>query len=407
MTQQQGVSMKIGVSKIGGGGGNKEKYFNINPNEANLYRVLPPLFSLSESGQFAKYYSVHKIFYKDPTNPTAKAEFYAFNCIQKINKDTKLIDVHCPFCDMHTEKRRAYDNAKKSGQVSEDQLKEFLYQDVLPWQNDKKFYVNAVDEQGKVSVLPLGIKAFKALQGVHKKVYDDYQIDVTGISGIYLDFRKNQAYKGDRDTTYTVEPALVRGIGADGKPSLTFKVHELTPEFIEYLKTSARDLSGLYKNITAQDMSILVSTPKGELKPVLDRVFARPEKETPLPSNETSIPGTTATSVSRMEMGANGPEMIAPQTVAAPQFGTIAGATSVPRVESTPEGTRVVQPQQVQQPSPMPQFQVPAQTADNPLGAPTQAQPAAPVPTQPVPNQTVSPSKLSDDDFLAAFRPKQ
>lgn len=382
--------MKIGVSKIGSSS-NKEKYFSINPNESNFYRILPPLFSLSESGQFAKYYSVHKIFYKDPTNPTAKTEFYAFNCIQKINKDTKLIDVHCPFCDMHSEKRRAYDAAKKSGQISEDQLKEFLYQDVLPWQNEKKFYVNAVDESGKVSILPLGIKAFKALQGVHKKIYDDYQIDVTGMSGIYLDFRKNQQYKGDRDTVYTVEPALVRGIGADGRPSLTFKVHELTPEFIEYLKTSARDLSCLYKDITVHDMSVLASTPKGGIKPILDRVFARPEKEESLPNNEASIPGTTATSVSRLEMGSNGPELITPQPIPAPQFNNVAGATGVSRVDPVPEGIRTVQPQPIQQPASMPQFQVPTQSSDNPLGASV---------------QIPSPAKLSDEDFLAAFRPK-
>ena len=47
--------LKIGTSNLNGS--SKEKWFTLKPNENNPFRVLPPLHSLADSGQFAKYFA--------------------------------------------------------------------------------------------------------------------------------------------------------------------------------------------------------------------------------------------------------------------------------------------------------------------------------------------------------------
>jgi hypothetical protein len=311
--------MKIGVSNLSGGGTNKEGWFYLIGNEANTYRVLPPLLSLADKGQFAKYYATHKIFYKDPAaGPEAKNKVYSFQCVEKKDRDSGLIKTHCPFCDKYGTQQAKYDEAQKQG-LDKDQLKAFLYNEVLPYRPEKQFYVNAVNQENKVSILPLKIKSFKALQDRLKEVHDNYAIDATGMKGIFFNFRKTQKYKGDRDTVYTVDPSMVQGLGADGVPSMSFNFHELTEEFINYLTNSARDLSELFKTIDMEDISALAAADSSNMKVLLDRIFSRAEKEAVSTDGmTTTIPGTSATAVARMTMTSEGPATVSPSVVAAP-----------------------------------------------------------------------------------------
>lgn len=376
--------MKIGKSNFDGGGFTKKEYFWLKANENNLFRVLPPLFSLAEKGQYAKYYASHKIVIVDAPAPGSsekgKWNVYQFLCVEKFDQKEKLIKVHCPFCDQARAAKATYEDAKNRG-AGKEQLKEFFDKQVAPYEAEKKFYVNAVNLENKVGLLPLGIKNFKALQERLKDIQTNYGgMDATGVNGLFLNFKKTQKFKGDRDTVYSVDLALDT-VMKDGLPQMQMKTHVLTTDFIETVRTTARDLGDLYKSISTEEMVYILQSAPENKKALLDKIFGRGEKvTTPTTSHVNGVTGVEV--VTRIDMNGGNLTLQTPDPFkAAPQVNPAAAPIMTAPI--------------------VPQAPVPA-----PINmTPPIAAPAFPVnPMQPtVAAAPANPNTMSDDDFIRAF----
>lgn len=275
----------------------------------NLFRILPPVHSLAKAGKYYQYYAVHGGF-KNQAGRQMK-----FQCIEEKDFKTKLITKRCPVCDMVSEKKKNYDQLKAAmeagnTQVTKEKLKAFHDAYIYPYQADKKNYVNAVDASGKIGILPVSYRVFSPLSDLIKKRAAAGD-DITGMSGAFVQITKTQRFKGDSQTTYSVQLAAVQ----DGDV-LKIRRHQLTPDFINEMKTKTADLGDLYRSISAEDMAALVAADETGRAAIIERLFPKFEKAQEV--NETdallsqTIPGTTATAIGRAELSPVGLTVSAP-----------------------------------------------------------------------------------------------
>ena len=373
--------MKIGVSNLQG---NKKEYFGFIANEDNLYRILPPLHSLADEGRFSQYYALHSIWLRDPANPESKARPYHFQCIEKVNKESKMIQTHCPHCDVYRANLEKYDTAKKEG-LDAEQLKAFHQNHVRPYQPQKKFYVNAVNQENKAGVLPLGIKQFFALQDRLVQTQAQFNMDATGVEGLFFNFRKVQKFKGDRDTVYHVEHAQ-ESFMQDGQPMQRLKGHKLTPEFINYLATATKDLGSLFRTITVEEQNAILTASPENKKEVVEKIFAKGE---PHVKSEITVGGTNATAVGNLSLDAAGASVNSPAATMAAPAPTLEPTLSVPAPTLEPVSA-----------APAPTLAPASSTEVSGLAT------SQPVSAAPAPAGSVSPvntSNMNDEDFLNSF----
>lgn len=392
--------MKIGNSVLSGNGYVKKEYFGLKPNENNLFRVLPPLFSLADKGQYAKYYATHKIWLQDApaagSTERGKSHIYQFHCLEKTDQKTKLIIFHCPFCDTQRKNQAVYDDAKNKG-AGKEQLQEFRDKHVAPFEKEKKFYVNAVSLENKVGMLPLGIKAFKALQERLLDIQKNYGgMDATGVNGLFLNFKKTQKFKGDRDTVYTVDAATDTTL-VNGMPQLQLKPHTLTTDFIETMRTQARDLGALFTSITSEEMGHILQSMSSSIADrvaLLDKIFQRGQKTNMTTGHNVGSTGVEV--VSRIEMKNGDVKVLSPDPF---QSAPAVNLAAIPAQEKVLVATTA----QAVTLTPAP-IAAPVAAAQITMAtAPVAAQPAFPVnPMQPTVAVGNS-NQISDDEFVRLF----
>jgi hypothetical protein len=289
--------MEIGTSKLTGGTTKKE-WFDIKAGESNFYRILPPLFSLAQKGKYSQYFASHSVWITD--SASGKRRPYNFQCLEIVNRQTKDIERHCPFCDKARANKMQYEAAKAKG-ADPEKLEEFRKKHVNAYESEKKHYTNAVSIDNKVGVLKLGIKAHEAMKARIIEISNTYQIDPTGMEGLFLNFKKVQKFKGDRDTFYTVDLAQDI-VNQNGAVSSVPKKHSITRDFINVLETSATDLGTFIREITVQDATVLASASEDALPMLLERIFSRKEYVT----NEVSIGGTNSVALNQTRVDGNG-----------------------------------------------------------------------------------------------------
>lgn len=364
--------MEIGTSSFEG---TKSNFFKIEPNKDNLFRILPPLFSLAAKQEWAYWTKYHSIWV---TNAGTGKKFpYHFNCPEVSDWKTKVIKVPCDFCNIHKKNSIQLAKAKESGQGTKEQLTAFENTQVRPFVPTKKFKMNAVNEANDIGILEIGYKLHGVLKALMIKTKNDYQIDPTGMNGLYLNFNKNQAYVGDRDTSYTVVPAYEAGKDDQGRPTNTLKPHSLTPDFISRMEGECKDLSTIVQSIDAEDIRMLSEVKPGteEQTTLLDRIFGRSEKV----DTVASIGGTNSTSLGTTTLSADGVDISSPlanATDPAALSPDLPWETEAPAV--TPEVTSAPEPEAP-----------PATVNSNPVVKNS---------TPPAPEAT-----MSDEAFMAAF----
>lgn len=326
---------------------NKTKYFYIEPNEDNIYRVLPPMFSLASKGSYAQWMAVHKSF------PGTNGKRRVFRCIEETDRETKRITKHCPMCIYAKKLQDHYDMLKNTGGATEDQLKQFRNSHIYPLQAERKYWLNVVNQADEIGILSINGSAMQALKAECKAFYSQQGIDIVGTNGLFLNFRKDREFKGDRKPVVTVKAYLKK----DASNKFEYVTHTLTPSFIERLKTEAKDLPTLFRSISSEDMELMVQAPEERRAELVDKIFTRSEDD-----------GDSAQGKNE-EFG----------LIKSPIPGT-SGAVSVGRVSLTSEGASVAQLDPI---------------------VPQTAKPAAPAPAPSVSN--TAPSALPDE-FMAQMQ---
>lgn len=277
----------------------------------NIFRVLPPLFSLATEGKYYQYYSVHKF----ATNTQGKMR--PFVCIEDKDYKTKMIRQHCPVCDYLTEKTQQMDMAKQKG-VSDQQIRDFNEVYIKPYQPERRYYLNVIDQSGQIGILGVPSKAFKALESLVKE-YMQSNIDITGMRGLFLNFVKDSKYKGDNQVMYKVE--VHREKINDPQQGLIErpKAHDLTPDLINRIKKEASDLSKLFARLTPEEVGLILRANGDERRAVVDRVFSKGSSTEEEGSEEESsglitakIGGTDMSAVVSMSVSSQGVTVTAP-----------------------------------------------------------------------------------------------
>ena len=263
----------------GGGGG----FFYIEDNKDNIFRVLPPWKSLAADGKIAKYYSVHRGI--RGTDGKQKV----FNCVEKVTwKDKKpTITQECPLCARVKQLEANLKEGQERG-VDPELLKKMRQEQVYPLQSENKYYLNVVNQEGKIGVLSVGSKMYNSLIALAKDM-DSKGVDITGMTGIFLNFKKTVKFKGDKEAVHQVEKFL--SPAADGSYRLV--QHELTPTFIAQMEKEAADLGGLFKTLTYDQVRMIESLSGESRSQYMDTLFTAPERtESSGTVGNATVPGT-------------------------------------------------------------------------------------------------------------------
>lgn len=295
-------NFKIGVSlhnRTFSGG----KFFDIEANKDNVYRVLPPMFSLAELGKYAQYHATHR------TPPGTNGKRRKFLCIEEVDRESNRITKRCPFCDAAREAEDKLKLMENKG-ATKQQLWDYRVKVIFPLMAEKKYWLNAVNQAGEIGLLSINSKLFKALKALCDE-YDKKGIDLTGVEGYFLNFTKKSEFKGDKQAVFGVN--LYMEESPDG--SMRKMKHTITKEFLNKLSAEARDLKYLFKALSAEDMTLMLDAPDDQKAQVVDKLFSQPEKNGQLGALERSVTGTTATSVGRVEMTARGVTVTMPQEI--------------------------------------------------------------------------------------------
>lgn len=347
----------------------------------NPYRIFPPFGALAADGRVYEYHAHHEV-----TN--SKGEKRSFKCIEETDWQTKMIKVHCPFCDTHKRNQDQYKIYQTQNAPKED-LAAFNANHVQAYQNQGRYYLNAINLENEIGVLALTSKSFKAFKALHA-TYAKQGFDITGMRGMFINFTKLSQYKGDNQPVFNAD--LLKTVSLDPATGMPVEKmhapHDLTPEIIARMKTECFELNNMYKNITAEQMQVLLGTSGPARGLIVDTLFALPERKPLEPENDPSKVniGGDMYAVGRLQSTPTGPELIMPSL-------NNMGNTGLPNVPLTiPQMEAFVQPLQ---PNTGPTTLTPQPlTAAVPL-APTQ--PASPLPTPAVA------ASMSDDEFRKAF----
>lgn len=295
-------NVEIGTSTFGGGNQTftkrKNFYLSDENNGNNIFRVLPPIKSLASKGQYYKYWSVYTNF----TDSAGKPRWFA--SIEEFDFRTKSVRIEDPVATKLRELKAQQDVLKQSG-ATEEQLNQFYETLIKPFTPRKNYYVNVITQNNEIGTLALPKTAFTSLKALAGE-YSNKGIDLTGMRGVFLNFKRVKTGPRNVDVNYSVE-VFRESVVMNGESVEKSKTHDLTPDIINRLGAEAEDLGTLFLLPKSDDLAMLAIAPPSQRGLVVDRIVNKsetaPKQE---PTMNVSIPGTSAVAVPRVEQSVNG-----------------------------------------------------------------------------------------------------
>lgn len=273
------MSNGIGKPKYGNNS-NFAKFINLKePKEGESdiieFRVLGPIKSCQESGQWAKYHSIHYGFKGRDRKDQTKTRNRTFECVQDRDARSKIVKHECDGCNHIARKTAERDQREAKARVdgkTEDEIKTLLepYNNWLRQFNvDRKWYINGLTNKDEAAVLKISHRLKKQLDQVIKDLMEKEGIDpLDPDAGVFFEFKR--VGRG-RDTLDTVSVAKVVTRTPEGKRSETYKEAPLTAEQQKRLVDSCPDLNEVTTKLTDDQISRLVQC--GNDPDVVDAIF--------------------------------------------------------------------------------------------------------------------------------------
>lgn len=277
-----------------GGGGTFAKSIRLKENSTTVVRILPPMKSLSETGEWAVYVGTH--FGYKGVNPKdrSKPTYRPFKCIEKRDYKTKMILQDCPECDLIAQRENELEdllsNAKAQGHGA-DEIEE-LAKPLKDWLKDhncdRKWHMNVKQQDGSFAVLQLSHKTKKLLESEITRVLTEDGIEALDLdAGVW--FRFSRTGKGiETQDTVGVEYESVRD-ASTGRLIRTVKMAPLTEAEQEKALKECPDLATNVRSLSYEQIKLLTEC-SGEDEDV-DKILALGEKK-----QESSPPATTKAS---------------------------------------------------------------------------------------------------------------
>ncbi|HBI01195.1 MAG TPA: hypothetical protein DDY18_06180 [Flavobacterium sp.] len=243
--------MELGKAKYGSG----KTVFKIQDGD-NVYRILPPMGKLAKQGKWYEYYRV-EWGYKNSAGKNRP-----FQDVRKVNYQNKMVEVES---DAHL--RREALKAEKDALVKTLRANpqdaaalaraKTVTEELKRYNLDAKYYLNAIDLQGKIGLLKIGSRAFKLLktqiEDLRKTGVDPLSIE----NGRFFNFNRSNPTGNFNDTAYQVT-VYQENVQINGKTYKEDKVHVIDQSIIDRLSDEAYELSGMYPVLTAIQVSQIV-----------------------------------------------------------------------------------------------------------------------------------------------------
>lgn len=241
--------MKVGTASYG----NQKKRFKIKDGE-NVYRILPPLGEMADTGRWFKHYKV--VWGYQDSNKKNKP---FLDCFKASYDDSgKMIGVDVPSAARDRAEeiktaRAAVADALKADPTNQELLakKKTLGELGMKYNIESKYYINAVNEQNEIGLLKIGKRAMDGLME-QIKVLRERGLDPLGLNGVFFNFHRSGT---GLSTVYTVTPHRV--LNADGTESM--KTHTMDDVFINRLSAEAFELADMYPAPTSEEVSRIVN----------------------------------------------------------------------------------------------------------------------------------------------------
>lgn len=240
------MSVKLGKAKFGGDFV-KRKYWKLKDGES-VFRILPPLGDLADSGRWSQFYNVH-YGYKN-----TKGQMRVFQSPLVKNRKTKMVEVADAAME-RIEKLKAQETSAKSSGNKE--LVEKLSKLLQQYNLDNNHYVNAIDQQGNIGILKLRHRAKLALDATIAKLRAKNVDPLDTATGRFFVFSRSGTAL---ETTFQVSVLQaqrdIEGVGTVYQDV----VHTLTEEILGRLEKEAAQLDKLYKRPTSEEVAKIVAT---------------------------------------------------------------------------------------------------------------------------------------------------
>lgn len=242
--------MKLGKANYG----TQKKIFKIEDGD-NVYRILPPMGELAESGTWAKYYAVCW-GYKN-----SQGKNKPFVDPSEKNRANGQMEQMSAALERRTQLEIQQKKMKEAGATKEqmEKMSEILQQ----FNIDKKYYVNAVDLKGQIGLLKIGYKAYKQLmgdknkgeKGLIDKLMDKGIDPISSLdNGRYFNIQRQGR---GRDTQYTVS-VYQENVEVNGQIYQQEKVSKIDQNIINRLEKEAFNLATLYPTPSLAEVSRIV-----------------------------------------------------------------------------------------------------------------------------------------------------
>lgn len=275
-------------------GGKKKENSRLKDGD-NIYRILPPLGELAAEGVWAVYECLHWGF-------KGTKGMRPFRCIQKKDFNTKMVKVQCPECDRIAEKLAVVEDTKAKLKA-DGKSKEFIDEHVKPLTDwlyshnlDKKWYVNALTMDGKITRLAIPHKMYVQLQEkitelVTKKGIDPIAVD----GGVWFNLKRTGMGNQTAHSVSVEEETVMAEVNGKKTPLPMIKQAPLTQEIINRLGAEAHDLKNSFRTLSFDDIKRLVTS--GGDPEVVDAVFSAGEFTRDAATPDDPEPGTVASTV--------------------------------------------------------------------------------------------------------------
>jgi hypothetical protein len=246
------MKMELGKAKYGSG----KETFKIKDGD-NVFRILPPMGQLAKKGFWNTYYRV-EWGYKN-----SEGRNRPFQDVRDVDYKTKMVNVESA---AHL-RREALKAEKESlvAQFRKDPKNEALKTKLIDvteaikrYNLDSKYYLNAVSLDGKIGLLKLGSRAFKALKEEIEKLRKSGVDPLSVENGRFFNFHRSNATGNFQDTAYQVT-VYKTAVVVNGETYEKAPVHVMDDAFISRLSDEAFELSGMFPKVTPEQVSQMVA----------------------------------------------------------------------------------------------------------------------------------------------------
>lgn len=246
----------------------KKNYFSIKKG-TQVFRILPPLGDLADKGIWNRYYAVH-FGYR-----TLEGYMRPFSSPEVVNRKTRMVEVRDAAKDyidnLLTAKNTLVEKLEANPNDARIKAQLEKTEGLLSTFNlEKRYYVNAMDQNGNIGLLKLKTREKNALDAVREQIKQEEDVDPIGVVGAFLTFTKH----GDgRDSSVLVSANYVSSKTDSGKVVKSLNSHDLASDkvTISRLKDSAFDLDKIFVRPTAEEVAMMVKNGAEAVSMVMEK----------------------------------------------------------------------------------------------------------------------------------------